>query len=437
MRREIQSYIKTLLDDTDDSRIIIIEGARQVGKTYLMKNILQNIKRPSHLFDLEKNNHFKHEIESTESFEDFKALLNDQYSVKDGDVVFIDEAQESRRLAAYIKPIKEDWSEVKFILTGSSMNSFFHNSSRIPVGRYTTVTIFGFSFSEFVQYVKGESLASFLRSGPAKVPASRHRLFLELFDEYLVTGGYPEAVKAYSKESDPLLVVEDILLSLQDDFVRKEAYEPVLYRDIMEGIANNLGSPSKFTQFQTTKYKAKKALDAMKQWHLVLEVKPSSLDPLHGSFLPKRYLHDTSVANYYRTLNVPSISVIHTTDQVLRKPLGALFENSVLIGLITGKASGTSIDTWKRDGKTNIEVDFVLKSSQRSTIPIECKAALNIKPKHYKNLIHYCNSTNQNLGFLISLAPLSTIETKDGIKIVNIPIYLASRENILRYSILD
>jgi len=58
--------------------------------------------------------------------------------------------------------------------------------------------IFSFCFSEFVKFIKGRPLYEYILSAPEKIPASRHRLLLELFDDYMVTGGYPEAVKAFN-----------------------------------------------------------------------------------------------------------------------------------------------------------------------------------------------------------------------------------------------
>ncbi len=82
---------------------------------------------------------------------------------------------------------------------------------RIPVGRYRSICMFGFNFHEFVEYIKGEEPADFLRSAPKKIPASRHNLFLELFDEYMQAGGYPEAVKAYAAREDPFEIMDKIL----------------------------------------------------------------------------------------------------------------------------------------------------------------------------------------------------------------------------------
>ena len=70
-------------------------------------------------------------------------------------------------------------------------------------------------------------------------------------------------------------------------------------------------------------------------------------------------------------------------------------------------------------------------------IPIECKAALTLRSKHYKNILHYLKLTGQDFGVVVSAAPLERITVSDGITIMNIPVYLATKENINAYSGLD
>jgi predicted AAA+ superfamily ATPase len=434
MKREIEEKLQTMLADKFYNNVIIVEGARQVGKSYLVNHVLQSQPLPYFAYDLEKEKKLRRQIDETEDFPDFQALMYDQYGLTNGSILFFDEAQESKNLANYVKSFKEDWPEIRVILTGSSMNRFFSHDTRIPVGRTRSITVFSFSFSEFVQYIKGDDLADFLRSAPEKVPVSRHQLLLDLFDRYMKVGGYPEAVIAYKNEKSYFDIIDEVMAGLEEDFKRKEEYEPELFRNIVQGVANNIGSPSKFTHFDTTKYRARKVIEAMKGWHIVLEVEHYSFDPQRSNFLPKRYLHDIGVVNRKRSLAVPSVSILETLNQVLRIPLGGLFENAVLLNLVKGESARFSVGTWKKGGNTDIEVDFVMDIPEYNVkIPIECKAALKLKSKHYKNIIHYLRLTGQDFGVVVSAAPLETIVEADHITIMNIPVYLAGKENIKEY----
>ena len=434
MRRDIHDVLCRLLSDEGDARVLIVEGARQVGKSYLVQDVLQNSPKEVLSFDLEKDKKFTYRLSCTQSADDFRNLLQDQYGLGEKSVLFIDEAQESRKLSGYVKSFKEDWQGVKVILTGSSMNRFFSKQERIPVGRTKSLCVFGFNFTEFIKFVKGDELAAFIHSSPKFVEPSRHSFLLDLFDEYMYTGGYPEAVKAYTVGNDYVEVIEEILATLEEDFARKESADPELFLDTLQGVANNIGSPSKYTHFKTSKYNAKRIVEAMKAWHLILEVKPQSLNPLHSNFLPKRYLHDLGVINIMRGQPVPTLSILDSLNPALRTPLGGLFENAALINLLNGKSAKKSIYTWKKDSKTSVEIDFVLNlPGIKEKIPLECKATLSLKKRHYANLMQYLRLSDQATGILVSAAPFSEFIFDKNKRIINIPIYLLNEQNIINY----
>ena len=431
MKRELESDLREALL-SGDRRVVLLEGARQVGKSYLINQILSGMDCRTVSFDLEKNRVFRRDLDATESFSDFKSLLNLRHGVQDGNLLFIDEAQESRKLAGYIKSFKEDWPALRVVLTGSSMNRLFNADIRLPVGRTRSFCLFGFSFSEFVECIHGEDAAQFLRSAPEQVEPSIHRMMLELYDRYLETGGYPEAVLAAKRGEDFHAVAEEIILAQEEDFARKEAYDPELFRMSLRAVANHVGSPSKLTQWDTTKYKARQVIHAMKSWHLLLEVEVRSLNPERDGFLPKRYLHDIGLVNRFRSIAAPPVSLLNTVSPALRTPLGGLFENAVLINLLSGQSAYAEISTWKQASQSTREIDFVLrKGSQR--IPIECKAALQFKRAHTANVLAYLQAAQQPVGFIVSAAPLETME-KSGHRLVNLPVYLASRRNIEAFS---
>lgn len=434
MKREIEAKLMQMLDPQSPNRVIVIEGARQVGKSYLVNRVLQSQTLPVLAFDLEKKKRLRNQIDQTEEFADFQNLMFDQYGLKRPSILFFDEAQESLKLASYIRSFKEDWPDIRVILTGSSMNRFFMQTERMPVGRTQSLTVFPFNFTEFVRCVNGEELADFIYSAPEKITASRHRLLLELFDQYLQVGGYPEAVLAHKNHQSVVPLLDEILAGLEEDFRRKETFQPELFRNILQSIANHIGSLSKLTQFETTKYSATKIIAAMKGWHLILEVNQLALNPLHAKFLPKRYLHDVGIVNRLRSLAIPPISILDTIDPFLRIPLGGLFENALLINLLAGESAHFQVAAWKMGRNSDIEIDFLMDFPEYAAkIPIECKAAVSLKNKHYKNLMHYLALTKQKFAVVVSAAPFEIITNAAKQTVLNLPVYLASKENIKNY----
>jgi predicted AAA+ superfamily ATPase len=230
-------------------------------------------------------------------------------------------------------------------------------------------------------------------------------------------------------------VIDEIVGTLQDDFARKEDYDPSLFEAAIRAVANHVGSPSKLTQLDATKYHARKVFAALSAWHLVLEVHAQSLDPQHSDFLPKRYLHDLGVVNRYRSLAVPSISLLHTLDPGLRTPLGGLFENAVLLGLLEGASAKMKVGTWRKDARSAVEVDFVMDAAEFGLkIPIECKATLAVRRRHAESVSDYLRTTRQSFGVLVTAAPLEVIPCGEGCRVLNVPAYLATRHNLLRYA---
>lgn len=431
MKRNIHAKLLSLLERSNSQRVLVIEGARQVGKSYLVNSVLEDSHTPYLKFDLEKDSRIRRQIDMTEDFEDFKALMIDQYHLKNNSILFIDEAQESVNLAAYVKSMKEDWPEVKVILTGSSMNRFFTDGMRIPVGRTESLCVYGFNFAEFLRFTGNTELAEFVQSAPVKVPGSRHRLLLELYDEYLKVGGYPEAVKAYAAGESYSAVIDEIMASLEEDFSRKEASQPHLFADVIRAVSSHVGSLSKYSHVDASKYNVRKVIEAMKLWHIVLEVQPFSLDSNRSSFLPKRYLHDTGVVSRKRILAAPTISILETIDPALGTSLGGLFENAVLLNLLEGGSASKTIGTWKKSSRDDVEVDFILDSeAHQLKIPIESKASLQFKKKHTGNVFKYLRATGQKTGFVISAANIDRITDAEGLTVINLPVYLGTRENI-------
>jgi predicted AAA+ superfamily ATPase len=436
MKRDVEPILSGMLTDDRHREVILVEGARQVGKSYMVSRVLKELARPFVSIDLEKDRKTARLIDRTSDFEDFRTLMRDQCGLtEDGSILFLDEAQECPVVARYVKSFKEDWDGVRVVLTGSSMNRLFKSGTRIPVGRTRSLCVLPFSFAEFLRCMGNAELADLVRAAPPSIPASRHEYLLGLYDQYLHAGGYPEAIKALAAGEAAEPVIDEIMGMLQDDFALKEDYEPGLFEDSIRAVANHVGCPSKYTHLETTKYRARKVIAAMMAWHLIIEVRAQTLDPQHSDFLPKRYLHDLGVVNRHRAIAVPSLSILRTLEPSLRTPLGGSFENAVLLGLLEGASAKKTIGTWRKGAKSSIEVDFVLDAPALGMkIPIECKASLGVRRRHAESVIEYLTATHQSLGVVVSAAPLGLIHRGNARAVINIPVYLATKDNILRYT---
>ena len=110
-----------------------------------------------------------------------------------------------------------------------------------------------------------------------------------------------------------------------------------------------------------------------------------------------------------------------------------MFENAVALNLLEGSSTHAKIGTWKKGNNTDIEVDFILDLPEYNVkIPVECKAATRLYKRHYKNIIHYLSETNQKFGILVSAAPFASEKIKNK-TVVNLPVYLAGKKNMINY----
>ena len=150
--RLLQKYLNS---DETHSNVLLVQGARQVGKTLLCTQAVAALpkSRTSVSLNLELRPDIKLLMDGCQKFSDFESLLKSKmgFTPGAGAVLFIDEAQESKSIGGFVRFMKESWSDTKCILTGSSMSRLFDKDTRIPVGRYETLTVRPFSFREFLR----------------------------------------------------------------------------------------------------------------------------------------------------------------------------------------------------------------------------------------------------------------------------------------------
>ncbi len=434
MKRNINYILEDFFRDAtgSESKVLLVEGARQVGKTYLVESVLKGLDQSRVIsINLEKEKDLKLEIEELKNFNEFTQWLNFKKGFKNNQVytVFIDEAQESRNLGSYVLSMKEEWKNTKVILTGSSMNKLFDGSARVPVGRIEYLTVWPFSFLEFLKFGDFTNQIEFILNFGLddKTSDTVHSQLLSKYDEYLSVGGMPEVVKSFYKEKDFVQTLRFIIASQQDDFQRKEAnLKNNLFIDAIKAISNDIGYPFKKTHISKNDYDASAVLSLLKQWYIVLEVEQKGSAPTQNNFYPKEYLYDLGLLRILRETSVPKISAVNTLNEKLRTPLGGLIENAILLNMLEGKGGFYEINGWKN--KLGKEVDFIYKDME-NTLPIEVKASLKVTNRHAKNLIHYLSEHKLKTGLLISLDKPKKMKMH-GFNIINIPAYLFS-QNII------
>lgn len=433
LKREAQGALEQAVFDFNDRNVIIVEGARQVGKTTIIRNILEN--KPGVIsLNLEEDRIVNYKINQTREFKDFETILVSEFGFnpQERQIIFIDEAQENERLGDYVRFMKEKWSSTKVILSGSSMTRLFREEQRIPVGRFSKFKISPFNFSEFLEALGKKHLADIIRGfNPESIISDfLHSELLSYVDKFLICGGLPEVVLTYTRNGNSERITRSVLLSQEDDFLRKSGIsKQYLFMDALRGVVNHLGSSSHLSHISEKPNDSKIIIDLMKRWHLIIEIEQKGITGT-TKFHPKRYIYDLGIAAMVKNMPFPQLSVLNSLNPALRTELGGLIENMICLELQSFNDFGeVSLSSWKKNSNEGAEVDFILRA--KKVIPIECKAALKMN-RNISSLLTYLELTDLKSGIVISAAPYE-VSSHRGKKIINLPLYLAKPNVILSH----
>ena len=310
-----------IADPMPHKPVLLVEGARQVGKTTLVEHVLAGSAKPTVRINLERDSLDRMAFDECRDFAAFQDLLLDRHGFRPNadQVLFIDEAQESRKLGAFVRFMKEEWPRATVVLSGSTLRRLFRPHTRYPVGRVRRLVLGPFSFSEFLRAVGQGHLADQVLGDDTQFSDQRHDHLLARFDQFLAVGGLPAVVQAYAAGDDHALVRRQIVADYEQDFIRLFGEESVdIATACLRSVANFVGGVSKNTSVvpapsSRVNARINEVFARLESWHLILrsEQKGSSAHASHA-YLPKRYLFDTGVLRELRESAVPTISAVHT-----------------------------------------------------------------------------------------------------------------------------
>ena len=131
--RDLERFIA---DPMPHKPVLFVEGARQVGKTTLVEHVLAGSAKPTVRINLERDSLDRMAFDECRDFAAFQDLLLDRHGFRPnaGQVLFIDEAQESRRLGGFVRFMKEEWRRATVILSGSTLRRLFRPAHPLPGG---------------------------------------------------------------------------------------------------------------------------------------------------------------------------------------------------------------------------------------------------------------------------------------------------------------
>ena len=404
---------------------LVVRGARQVGKTWLLKEfgntyydklVYINFEEAITLKDI-----FVNDFDIDRIITILQIFSNTTITAENTLIVF-DEIQSVEGGITSLKYFCENSPQYHIIAAGSLLGMGLHNKVSYPVGKVDFMDLRPLSFSEFLLALNENTLVDVLKEKKWDVLSVFKEKLKDYLRFYFYVGGMPEVVDAYAKTKDWNLVRKiqnRLLISYEGDFSKHAPKEIVpRIRMVWQSIPSQLSKENKKFIYGLIKEGSRaKDFELAIQWliecGLLLKInrvsKPGMpLIAYQDLSAFKLFLLDVGLLGAMADLNVKTII---EGDKIFTEFKGALTEQYVMQQLRVNNT--IYIGYWTNDGNS-YEVDFLIQKDGE-IIPIEVKANENLKAKSFQS---FCNKYNPKKAIRTSLS-----DYKEESWMTNIPLY--------------
>lgn len=406
---------------------LILEGARQVGKTWLMLELAKTYRNYIYV-NFDKDSWAKELFLIDYDISRILLVLqahSDEHIVAGETLIIFDELQEAERGLNVLKYFYEDAPEQHVIVAGSLLGITLHSGQSFPVGKVDIIKVFPLTFIEYLR-ANGENIkADCITQQQWKVMASIAPTYINLLRQYFYVGGMPEAVKVFAEKKDLQLVrtiQQNILEGYKND-ISKHAPLGEVKRILMvlQSLPSQLSKENKKFIYGVLRQGARaKDYEVAIQWLIDAGI-VYKINRATQPTMPLAMYEEIDVFKLFMLdcgllaclADVPASQIL-TSDNIFKEWKGAFSEQYVLQQLLV---SQPKISYWSSND-SKCEIDFLLQTDQ-AIVPIEVKAEENVKSKS----LHY---------FVTELYPQLhgiRFSMKDYIQqdwITNVPLYAAS-----------
>lgn len=385
--RKIEELIESHLM-SDDNRILLIDGARQVGKTYIIRHAGQKLFENFIEINMVEDSIGDKIFANARTVEDFYLALSmiagSKMKEKENTLVFIDEIQAYPYLLTLLKFLADD-NRYTFIASGSLLGVTLSETTSIPIGYIRKVRMYPLDFEEFI-YANGMNEMTvqklhdcFLKN--ESIDESIHNKVMNLFRKYLLVGGMPEAVNTFVEENN-IQSVRDIQAEIHEyysvDASKYDESRKLKIRRIYQMIPSNMENKKKRVIAQEIENKkGRRFTDYQDEFEylissgIALNVQAVSnpVFPLiesSGKNLLKLYLNDVGILSGILYGN----NIRAILDDLASINLGSVYESVVASELA---AHGHKL--YYYDNRKKGEVDYLIDDYENlSVLPIEVKS---------------------------------------------------------------
>lgn len=409
---------------------LILQGARQVGKTWLMKHFAEEAFTQSVYIN------FESETQLTKVFEQdfdiqrilFEIELAMGVHVDENTLLLFDEIQEAKRGVTALKYFQENAPQIPVIAAGSLLGIATHQSSSFPVGKVDFLSINPLSFFEFLKAIGKGGFVEAIRQHKWDMLAPFHSELQNLLRQYFFVGGMPEVVQSFIEEKNIQRVRElqrNILAAYDRDFSKHAPIDEVpRIRMVWQSISGQLAKENKKFIYGFLKEGARAknfelAIEWLKDAGLIYKVNrtkkgllPLSAYEDFASF--KVFMLDVGLL--CAMSNVPPQTLLQG-NSIFTDFKGALTEQYVFQQLTQN--GNRSIYYWSADNSQG-EIDFLVQDGER-IMPIEVKAEENLQAKSLRLFVEKNPALH---GIRLSMSPY-----REQSWMTNFPLYAVSSIN--------
>ena len=422
--------INKLIDwkESQNRKPLIIRGARQVGKTWLMKEFGKTQYKKTIYINFEDNDlmreHFSKDLNTKRIIEGLE-LEHSKIDSKNT-LIILDEIQECPKALTALKYFYENNPEFHIVAAGSLLGVALHEDVSFPVGKVDFLDLYPLSFLEFLDAMGEENFVELLNKPDSDNIKTFKAKYIEWLKKYYYIGGMPEVVNDFVKNNDykkARKIQENILSAYTSDFSKHISSTGKLKIDLLwESIPNQLTQESKKFVYKKIKQGARadefeEALSWLINCGLVYKI-----NRITKPAMPIRAYEDTKAFKLFildvgllcALSKLPARTLIDG-DKIFTEFNGALAEQYVLQQLKT--LDDMEVAYWiSKSG--NAEIDFVIQTDGY-VIPVEVKATTNLQAKSLKV---YREKFEPEISIRTSLADF---EINNGL--FNIPLFMAGK----------
>ena len=407
---------------------LLLRGARQIGKTWIIKDFAEQHYKSIVTIDFEKEREL-HSLFSgnldpvtiRQSIEIIKKVK----IIPEETLLFFDEIQSCPRAITALRYFYEKMNEIHVIAAGSLLE-FALSEISFPVGRVQSLNMYPMTFAEYLMATENHTALDIINSDPRKLPEQIHNALLRELRTYFFIGGMPESIKTFLESgsiSNSFDVHKELITTFQDDFSKYAPYaDKLCLSDVFRSVAKNIGNQIKYTHLSDSfsSPTIKKAFETLLNAKIIKKIPVLSniTPPLHLNITQKKFKAQLLDIGLWQHLTGISDYLEHSNADLSSLYKGALAEQ--FAGQELTCANDGNVYYWARDKKgSSAEVDYLI-TSDGVPFPIEVKSGKAGSLKSMHMLLK--NFPDCPYGIVLSTRPFEELKEQ---KLIFLPLYYA------------